>query len=196
MCIRDSCYIAGYRIAGKTGTSQKLDQKPTEDGQVAQEEHILSFVGIAPADDPQIAVLVILDTPEISNVLGSTIAAPVVKYIMEDTLPYLGIEPKYTAEELEKMCIRDSIMTHTATAAILLPIIVFIAGDIGFDPRAAAMIVVIFTNVTYSTPIMTPAATLTLQAGYRFRDYIRVGGLLNVISYLATVALLPLLFEF
>ncbi len=98
-----NCYIAGYRIAGKTGTSQKLDQKPTEDGQVAQEEHILSFVGIAPADDPQIAVLVILDTPEISNVLGSTIAAPVVKYIMEDTLPYLGIEPKYTAEELENL---------------------------------------------------------------------------------------------
>lgn len=92
--------------------------------------------------------------------------------------------------------IAGNIMTHTATAAILLPIIVFIAGDIGFDPRAAAMIVVIFTNVTYSTPIMTPAATLTLQAGYRFRDYIKVGGLLNVISYLATVALLPLLFEF
>lgn len=88
-----------------------------------------------------------------------------------------------------------NIMTHTATAAILLPITVYIAQDIGIDVKTAVMILVIFTNVTYCTPIMTPSATLTLAAGYRFKDYVKVGGLLNVISYLAVVAMLPILFE-
>lgn len=94
-----SAYIAGYRIGGKTGTSQKLDQVAEE----GEEEHWLSFVGIAPADDPQIAVLVVLDSPKVSDIMGSTAAAPVVKDIMEDVLPYIGIEPKYTAEELENL---------------------------------------------------------------------------------------------
>lgn len=91
-----NAYIAGYRIGGKTGTSQKLDQG-IKDG---EEEHWLSFVGIAPSDNPQVACLVILDTPTAErNVQGSTVAAPVVKYVMADMLPYMGIEPKYTAEE-------------------------------------------------------------------------------------------------
>lgn len=92
-------YIAGYRIGGKTGTAQNL----TLEAATGKEEHWLSFAGIAPADDPQIAVLVVLDAPEVSNILGSTIAAPVVKYIMADVLPYMGIEPKYTAQELENL---------------------------------------------------------------------------------------------
>ena len=88
-----------------------------------------------------------------------------------------------------------NIMTHTATAAILLPITVYIAQDVGIDVKTAVMTLVIFNNVTYCTPIMTPSATLTLAAGYRFKDYVKVGGLLNVISYLAVVAMLPILFQ-
>lgn len=92
--------------------------------------------------------------------------------------------------------VMGNVMTHTATAAILVPITMYIAQGMGFNVRAAAMAIVMFTNITYCTPIMTPAATMTLAAGYRFKDYVQVGGLLNVISYLAMVAMLPILFRF
>ena len=94
-----SAYIAGYRVGGKTGTSEKIDEQD-ENGNGA---HIASFLGIAPADDPQIAVLVMLDEPYMENVYGSVIAAPVVKEVLEEALPYLGVEPQYTAEELANM---------------------------------------------------------------------------------------------
>ncbi len=94
-----SAYIKGYRIGGKTGTSEKLDQQST----TGVKEHVLSFLGFAPADDPQIAVLIILDEPADSGAYGSTYAAPVAGAIIAETLTYLGIEPAYTAEELEKM---------------------------------------------------------------------------------------------
>ncbi len=95
----NGAYVAGYRVGGKTGTSQKLDQLD-ENGQVT--DHVLSFFGFAPADDPQVAVLVLIDEPELKSAYGSVIAAPVVGAIMSDILPYLDIEPKYTEEELEK----------------------------------------------------------------------------------------------
>lgn len=95
-----SAYIKGYRIGGKTGTSEKLDQEASVSG---EKEHWLSFLGFAPADSPQIAVLVILDTPEDSGAYGSTVAAPVAGAIIGETLSYLGIEPSYTAGELETM---------------------------------------------------------------------------------------------
>lgn len=94
-----SAKIPGYRIGGKTGTSEKLD-KLNEYGQV--QERIASFYGFAPADDPQIAVLILLDEPHMDNIYGSVIAAPVVQGILADVLPYMGIDPVYTAEELEK----------------------------------------------------------------------------------------------
>ena len=94
-----SAYIAGYRVGGKRGTSEKIDEQD-ENGNGA---HIASFLGIAPADDPQIAVLVMLDEPYMENVYGSVIAAPVVKEVLEEALPYLGVEPQYTAEELANM---------------------------------------------------------------------------------------------
>ncbi len=114
-----SAYIKGYRIGGKTGTSEKLDQSATASG---VKEHVLSFLGFAPADDPQIAVLVILDEPKDSGAYGSTIAAPVAGAIISETLSYLGIEPTYTAEELEKMDVAVSsvvgLLPHDATAKL------------------------------------------------------------------------------
>ena len=85
--------IPGYRIGGKTGTSQKLDLREVD-------QHILSFVGFAPMDDPEIAVLVMLDEPQLTKVYGSTIAAPVVGAVLQETLPYLGYDAQYTEEEL------------------------------------------------------------------------------------------------
>ncbi|MBE5039957.1 penicillin-binding transpeptidase domain-containing protein [Ructibacterium gallinarum] len=89
-----NAYLAGYRIAGKTGTSEKL---PRGNG-----HYIASFLAFAPADDPQVACLVILDQPPVGMpYYGGTIAAPVVKNIMEETLQYLGVEPRYNENEKE-----------------------------------------------------------------------------------------------
>ncbi len=88
-----NAYLAGYRIAGKTGTSEK---QPRGTG-----KYVASFMGFAPADDPQIVCLVILDQPPVgATYYGGLIAAPVVKNILEESLRYLGVEPKYTAEEM------------------------------------------------------------------------------------------------
>jgi len=84
-------YIPGYRVGGKTGTSEKLAGGGSG--------YVVSFVGIAPMDDPEVAVLVALEDPIVGNIFGSVIAAPVVGAILTDILPYLGIEPVYTAEE-------------------------------------------------------------------------------------------------
>lgn len=93
-------YIMGYRIGGKTGTSEKLDKVYAEG---EKEDYIMSFLGFAPADDPQVACIVIVDEPRAGELFGSTIAAPVCGSILGDVLPYIGVEPEYTAEELEKI---------------------------------------------------------------------------------------------
>ncbi len=84
---------AGYRIGGKTGTADK--------GQTG--DVVVSFLCFAPADDPQIMMLITMDTPSRSTgtyVSGGNMVAPTASHIMEEILPYLGIEPSYSAEEL------------------------------------------------------------------------------------------------
>ncbi len=88
-----NAYLAGYRIAGKTGTSEKI---PRGNG-----KHIASFIGFAPADDPQVLCLVILDEPNGDSYYGGQIAAPVVRDILSETLQYLGVEPMYNPDEEE-----------------------------------------------------------------------------------------------
>ncbi len=85
--------VKGYRVGGKTGTADK--------GQTG--DLVVSFVSFAPADDPQVIILVTMDTPSRSagtSVSGGSMVAPVNSKIMADILPYLGIEPTYSAEEL------------------------------------------------------------------------------------------------
>lgn len=92
--------VAGYDIGAKTGTSQKVS-KIQETG-----DHYLyigSCVSVAPADDPEIAVLVMLDEPKGDKYYGGIISAPVNSQIMGDTLPYLGYEASYSEEELKKL---------------------------------------------------------------------------------------------
>ena len=102
-----SVYMPGYRIGGKTGTSEKTDKKV--DGRVAY--WVSSFMGFAPVEDPQILILVLLDEPANGNVFGSVIASPVVGGILADTLPYLGIQPNYTEEEMQTMDISVPYLT-------------------------------------------------------------------------------------
>ncbi len=97
--------VPGYRIGGKTGTSEKIDKYEQErkENPNAQMKYVLSFFGFAPVDDPEIACLVLLDEADVPNPYGSTVAAPVVGAVLADVLPYVGIEPQYTEEELENV---------------------------------------------------------------------------------------------
>ena len=93
-----NAYVAGYRIGGKTGTSEKVAQ----DAAGGAKEYIVSFIGFAPADNPQIVILVLLDTPSSSTgiyISGGQMAAPTVGKMMADILPYLGVEPSYSESE-------------------------------------------------------------------------------------------------
>ena len=106
-----NAYVAGYRVGGKTGTSQKLDTADPND-------RIASFAGIAPADDPQVAILIILDDPQVSNKYGGVIAAPVAGSVLSETLPYLGVQPSYTEDELAKLEVKTpNLVGQTVTAA-------------------------------------------------------------------------------
>ena len=90
-----NAYVAGYRVAAKTGTSEKKDA-----GNVGQ--YVCSTVAFAPADDPQYAVIIIVDEPTEGTLYGSTVAAPYVGNVLETILPYLGVDPKYSDAELKK----------------------------------------------------------------------------------------------
>jgi len=87
-------FLDGYRVGGKTGTAQKV-----VNGRYSQNEHIVSFIGFAPADDPQLIVYVAVDNPQ-GIQFGGLVAAPIVRNIMADALPYLGVEPR--TDQVEK----------------------------------------------------------------------------------------------
>lgn len=91
-------YIPGYKVAGKTGTAQKA-----EGGIYVQGKFVSSFCGFAPANDPKIAVLVVIDEPGGAQHFGGVIAAPVAKSIIYDTLRYLDVKPQYSEEEQKLM---------------------------------------------------------------------------------------------
>jgi stage V sporulation protein D (sporulation-specific penicillin-binding protein) len=93
-----SAYIPGYRVGGKTGTAQKVVQ-----GRYAPGLVISSFIGIAPADDPELAVLAIVDEPNGLSNFGSVVAAPIAREILEESLRYLDVKPKYSEEEAKSL---------------------------------------------------------------------------------------------
>lgn len=91
-------YVPGYGVGGKTGTAQKLI-----DGHYPAGVVIGSFVGAAPMDDPEIAVITIVDEPRGGTLYGNTTAAPIAGEIFAETFRYLGIEPSYTEDEMDKI---------------------------------------------------------------------------------------------
>ena len=101
-------HTPGYRVGGKTGTSEKIDVLDENGKQTT--DKIVSFVGVAPIDDPKYVVLVALDTPEHVGdtsytphgqyISGGLMAAPTVRDVFLDILPYLGVEPDYSAEDI------------------------------------------------------------------------------------------------
>ena len=112
-----NAYVAGYRVAAKTGTSEKkddpiatleklgIDPKIFYPNGVAEDRYICSTVAYAPADDPKYAIIIIVDEPSDANPYGSTVAAPYVSDALENILPHLGVEAEYTEAELKKMAV-------------------------------------------------------------------------------------------
>lgn len=98
-------YRDGLRIAGKTGTAQKVENGRYKDG-----DYIVSFIGFAPANDPELLVYVAIDHPKSTLVFGSTIAAPIVGQIIEDSAPIIGIEKQ--AEQLERKYVWGDALTE------------------------------------------------------------------------------------
>jgi len=89
-------FVEGYRVGGKTGTAQKV-----KDGRYLDNNYIVSFIGFAPADDPQIVVYVAVDNPKGTVQFGGTVAAPIVGKIIGDSMRVMGIEPR--KEQVEKV---------------------------------------------------------------------------------------------
>lgn len=107
-------YLPGYRIGGKTGTSQKTDVKI----KTGKDEYIASYCGFAPADDPQVIMLVYYDEPHGDSYYGSAVAGPVFAKTMEEILPYLGVQRKYTDSELAKLDMNTpDVVTRTVADA-------------------------------------------------------------------------------
>lgn len=103
-----NAYVPGFRVAGKTGTSQKL----THEG-----FYVASFCGFAPADKPEITVLVAIDEPRSGATHGGTVAAPVVAEVISKCMEYLNVEPQYTDEELAKLDVKTPKYVGTSVTA-------------------------------------------------------------------------------
>ncbi|MBE7056936.1 MAG: PASTA domain-containing protein [Ruminococcaceae bacterium] len=99
-----NAYVAGYRVAGKTGTSETIETDATD-------RFVASFCGIAPVDDPQIVVLVMIDHPDqrIATASGGRMAAPAAAEIIERSLEYLGVERRYTEEEKSNFLLQSQV---------------------------------------------------------------------------------------
>ncbi|WP_281814226.1 penicillin-binding transpeptidase domain-containing protein [Vallitalea longa] len=87
------CYVPGYKVGGKTATSEKLPR--------SSNKYISSFLGFAPADNPQVIALVLVDEPE-GIYYGGTVAAPVIRELYENILPYMGINPQYVQRDFDE----------------------------------------------------------------------------------------------
>jgi cell division protein FtsI (penicillin-binding protein 3) len=87
--------LEGYSVCGKTGTARKID----ENGVYTNDRHVASFIGFAPAENPQLSVLVVIDEPK-AQIYGGAVAAPVFKKIAQATLNYLNVPPQPAAERL------------------------------------------------------------------------------------------------
>ncbi|MBM7659461.1 stage V sporulation protein D (sporulation-specific penicillin-binding protein) [Bacillus mesophilus] len=102
-----NAFVEGYRVGGKTGTAQKV-----KDGKYMENNHIVSFIGFAPADDPQIVIYVAVDNPKGTLQFGGIVAAPIVGSIIGDSLRALEVEPRKGQIEKEARPYLDPVMVE------------------------------------------------------------------------------------
>lgn len=96
-----NAYIPGYRVAGKTGTAEKTGTVNADGNAYDKTRSAVSFIGYAPADDPKVAIFVMLDEPNDPNASGGRIAAPIAKEILAQTLEYMGVPKKFSDTEIQ-----------------------------------------------------------------------------------------------
>lgn len=101
VAVGNGAYIKGYHVGGKSGTSEKLDEYAGTDEDPMR--YVASYCCFAPADDPEIIMLIMADEPMSGEYYGSKIAVPCSRKVMEEILPYLGYYPEYTDEEAKNM---------------------------------------------------------------------------------------------
>lgn len=111
-----SAYIDGYRIAGKTGTAQT-----SVNGKYSADKYVVSFIGYAPVEDPQVLIYVLLDQPNDKYAGGGTAAGPVFKEIMSQSLNYLNIKPSAKTNDANKDKKNDNKSSQTANQAAVVP---------------------------------------------------------------------------
>ena len=119
-----NAYVAGYKIAAKTGTSEKKDTK----SEYTETPYVCSTVAYAPANDPKITALILVDEPTEGVLYASTIAAPYIGNLLEEVLPYYGVEAQYTEEELENQTISSPALVQARTS-----VAVELAEMLGFE---------------------------------------------------------------
>lgn len=101
VAVQNGAYIKGYHVGGKSGTSEKLDEYAGTDEEPMR--YVGSYCCFAPANDPEIILLIMVDEPMSGEYYGSKVAVPCSRKVMEEVLPYLGYYPEYTAEEAENL---------------------------------------------------------------------------------------------
>lgn len=140
-----NAYIAGYRIGGKSGTAERIDEYNAErlTNPNAKMTYVSTFAAAVPMDDPEIVTLVALDTPTGTAFYGSQVAAPVVSALFKDSLEHLGIYPTYTAEEQANMdaLVPNVIGTQSMRAESLLAAKGFKWEHVGGEPADDARVV-------------------------------------------------------
>ncbi len=191
-----NAYIQGYRIGGKSGTSQKID----EYGEAGRQIYVSSYVGFAPANDPEIIMLVMVDEPSNGKYYGSLVASPVVSNVFKEALPYLGYFPEYTAEEYSNMdiSIPDVVGAESAKAKSTLEAIGLTVDVVGSGANVIKQVpasgstmprtgkVILYTEETGSEQLVTVPNVLNMSlqeaniaitnAGLNFKP---VGGAAN-----------------
>ncbi len=175
--------VPGYKVAAKTGTSTK-----TEKSQDGSKFYVASCVAFAPADQPEVAVIVIVDEP-VGSYYGSTVAAPYVAKILSEVLPYLGIEPEYTEEDKASLgnVIADykgKTLTTATNNLQALNLQVQIVGNgshvVSQSPMAGTILssgstVVLYTEEGLNTPTCTVPNVLGLSAEAANRAIVNAG---------------------
>ncbi|MBO5416482.1 MAG: PASTA domain-containing protein [Clostridia bacterium] len=176
-----NAYVAGYRVAAKTGTSEKK-------GEDSDGKYICSCVAFAPADDPEIAIIIIVDEPTKGSLYGSTVAAPYISAALKNILPYYGIEPIYSPEEVANTSLRVANYKgyKVETAQALVEKAGLKVKVIGSGSKVTSQLPVSGSEINKAT------GTIVLYAGSEVENDIQVPDLVGMTSVAANQYLMNL----
>lgn len=166
--------VAGFSIGGKTGTSEKIDVLD-KNGQPTLDK-IVSFVGVAPMNDPEYIVLVALDTPSRSTgiyISGGVMAAPTVGAVMSDILPYLGVERNYTQSDLAGQAVTMPDLTGLTAkeAAAALKALNLTAQSIGKEEKVTGQIPAAGQSVPAGSQVLLYYGATTQERMVKVPDF-------------------------